>query len=87
MMYDFFCNGYGFGNSFWLMSVFWILLLAVVIGLVVWLVIRASRPQVAKDTALSANTGVRALDILKERYARGEITREEFESMRKDILE
>ncbi len=86
MMYDFFCNGYGFGNGFWFMTVFWILLLAVVIGLVVWLVIRASKPPVSSSNALQSGSGVNALDILKERYARGEITREEFESMRKDIL-
>ena len=29
--------------------------------------------------------GEDALDILKKRYARGEITREQFEQMRKDI--
>ena len=29
----------------------------------------------------------KAMDILKKRYARGEISREEFESMKKDLLQ
>ena len=84
-MYDFFCNGYGLAGGFWFMWIFWILLIGVVIGLVVWLVNRATKPQ-APTAQLSTPSGSGALAILKERYARGEITHEEFESMRNDIL-
>jgi putative membrane protein len=35
----------------------------------------------------SRPTGSRAIEVLEERYARGEITDEEFESMRKTLAE
>ncbi len=81
MMYDFFCNGYGFGG-FWFMWIFWLAALGLIIGLIVWLISRASRP--AAPTPQSG--GSAALEILKTRYARGEITKEEFESMKRDLL-
>jgi putative membrane protein len=48
-----------------------------IILLVKWLV-GAARPHESR--------GDRSLDILKERYARGEINRDDFESRKRDLL-
>lgn len=57
--------------------VFWILLLVVII----WVVY-----QFLNKNRNSANTkSENAMDILKERYAKGEITKEEYETMKKDL--
>ncbi len=65
-------------NPWWgvLSVAFWLLMLAGVALLVVW-AIRQIRPDQAGSR--------RALEILKERYARGEITREQYEQMRRDL--
>jgi putative membrane protein len=65
---------HGFGGGFGLL--FWILLIVVIVGVAKWLFDRGPRePSSRRD----------ALDILKERYARGEIDREEFERKRRDL--
>jgi len=73
--------GYGMG---WLgmimMVVFWGLLIVGGVFLVKWLVQATGRGGAAPTSG-----GGRALEILKERYARGEITKAEFESMRADL--
>ena len=61
------------------MFIFWALLITGIILLVVWLVRRASYT----DRDLSRKNN--AIDILKERYARGEINKEDFERMKRDI--
>ena len=63
-----------------LMLLFWGGLL-VLLGLGAWALIRSGQRQSDRCTG----TGSRALDILKERYARGEITREEYEKRRRDL--
>jgi putative membrane protein len=65
-------HGYG-GGMMW---IFWIL---IIIALV-WFVTFATRRESA-----SPGNEKSAQDILKERYARGEIEREEFEQKRKDL--
>lgn len=58
-------------------SLVWVLILTALVLLVRWLWVQA-RPASRGEEA--------ALEILKRRYARGEITREEFESMRRDLV-
>jgi putative membrane protein len=51
-----------------------------IIILIIWIVKRTSSSGIEKDS--SSNT----LEILKQRYARGEITKREFDDIRKDIV-
>jgi putative membrane protein len=71
------CGAFGAGPWFvGLGLVFWVLIL-VGLGLVVaWAVRQPSRPDGRND---------QPLDILKARYARGELTREQYEQMRHDL--
>jgi putative membrane protein len=68
-----------FGGIF--MLVFWVLIIVGLIFLIKWL-IHSTRG----DSGRSFSNAPRALDILKERYARGEIDKQEFEEKKKDLL-
>lgn len=67
----------GFGMVF--MMVFWVLAIVGVVFLIRWLI------QAASSGKASGQRGLGAVEILKERYARGEINKAEFESMKRDI--
>ena len=68
--------GWGFGILGWIfMLIFWVILILGVIALVRYL----------KGSERRDNEGKSPLDILKERYARGEIEKKEFEEKKKDL--
>jgi putative membrane protein len=75
-------GGYGsygmgwFGGIF--MIVFWALVIAGVVFFVRWLATSSKK----RD----GGVGETPLEILKKRYARGEINKEEFEQKKKDLL-
>ena len=79
-MYGFYNDGvWGGGNMMsWfggglMMIVFW----ALIVMLIVWLVREIS--------GRHSGSNSRVLDILKERYAKGEISKEQFVAMKEDI--
>ncbi len=76
--------GLGFGGVFSIILnvLFW----ALVVGLIVWVV--SSLVSGRATSHLPSNTATpseSALDILNKRYARGEITKTEYEDMRRNL--
>lgn len=69
--------GWGYGA---LNMIFWIVLVGLVVAAVVWLV---RRPPL--DTHQSYGRRSPGLDALEERYARGEIDRDEYLQKKQDI--
>ena len=63
----------GFGMLF--MALFWVALIVAGVLMVKWLMGQGG-----------ASRGDSALEILKKRYARGEINKEEFEERKRDLL-
>ena len=71
-------GGFGFGGIF--MILLWVLIIVGIVGLVRW---------VATSSGRGGRNGgdSKALDILKQRYARGEIDEQEFQKRKRDLTE
>ncbi|MEX2427540.1 MAG: SHOCT domain-containing protein [Bacteroidales bacterium] len=67
-------EGMGLAMGWW-----WIIGLIIVVT-IVWLVINSMNKK------KNPHPGKSPMDILKERYARGEIVKEEFEERKKDLM-
>ncbi|WP_425447789.1 SHOCT domain-containing protein [Dethiothermospora halolimnae] len=79
--FDFF-NGF---NGFWPLMILGGILRIAVIGVVIYLVYRLISKENSKNQQYRASH--RAVDILKERYAKGEISEEEYEQKMRKLRE
>ncbi len=74
-------GGYGYGHGP-LHLIVWVVILIAIVALVVWLVRSLAGPGAHHHLPPRRSVG---LDVLEERYARGEIKREEYLQKKKDI--
>lgn len=74
MMDGYGMGGFGFGGIF--MILWWILIIVGIVALVKWML--------GSPASQSGSAG-KALDILRERYARGEIDEQEFQKKKQDL--
>ncbi len=72
--------GWGWGFGWIFMIIFWGLVVAGLIFLVKWLASLSRTPAPHEKSHDSA------LDILKQRYAKGEINKEEFDQKKRDLM-
>ena len=75
--------GWGSGMGWFGGIIMLIFCIAVIVGIILlirWLIIST------KTTSHGTSSGDSALEILKRRYARGEIDKQEFEEKKKDLI-
>lgn len=65
------------------MTIFWILIIVGLVFLAKWLIYDTK----GEKFSIQRRSGSQAIDLLKERYARGEISKAEFEAKKKDLME
>lgn len=70
-------HGWGMGVGWVIMGLFWVLTVLGIVALVRWMGSQSSANKEARSRT--------ALEILQERYARGEIQREEYEQKKRDL--
>lgn len=67
---------YPYGGGWFMMAFWWIIIIVIVAIVVRWLTKQKGQPPMEDS----------AIELLKKRYARGEISKEQFEEKKKDLM-
>ena len=81
MMGPYMMGGFGGASVLWMLFnlIFFVLIVAGIVLFIIWIVRRTTSSNFVETKRGGA------LEILKERYARGEISKKEFEEIKKDL--
>jgi putative membrane protein len=77
--------GFGFGYGWIMMVIFWVVVIGLAVLLLSLLFPRITHNITGNGTPQRTGALESPMEILKQRYARGEITKEQFEQMRHDL--
>ena len=77
-------DGWRYMMSFWHGGMFMWILFLVIIVVAIYLILQSTKSSESGSSFKEVPRGT-AIDILKKRYAEGEIIKEEFERMKKDL--
>ncbi|MFI8688250.1 SHOCT domain-containing protein [Rossellomorea sp. NPDC077527] len=77
-------NGGGMGGGFFGTSFLFIILIVAIVGIIIWMM-RGKNP--GQSTHSTQQNHFHSLGLLKERLAKGEITEEEYERLKRKIDE
>ena len=76
-------GGFFGGGLCWIGMIFgFIFFVAIVIGVILLIVWLVRRP----GYSVTEKTSTHSLEILKERYAKGELSKEQYENMKKELM-
>lgn len=84
MMWNLGDNLWGWWFGWFFMLVWWVLITAAIVALIKWL-FNQSRGTNDRERPFGSVQNRSALDILKERYVKGEIDKKEFEDKKRDL--
>ena len=67
---------YGYGGGMFM----WMLLIIILVAVIIYWAVRSTKSKGQMDASAE-----KPIDILKKRYVKGEITKDEYEGMKKDL--
>ena len=84
MMWNRYDNVNGMMDGWFWLVIFWIVIIAVVIGIIVFLIVMVTRNSHGRNQTGQVSQD-RSLQLLNERLAKGEITLEEYNSIKEAL--